>query len=92
MPAIRITGKIIPDRIPAFILPAALETMPASVGPPEQPRSPPKAIMANIAVPPLGTLSEHIEKTPGQRMPTEKPHKAQPISPKTADPESDASR
>ena len=59
----------------------ALDTNPASVGPPEQPTSPARASMANIAVPPLRIVADALLNVPGHIMPTEKPHTAHPISP-----------
>ena len=56
------------------LLPQALETNPARVGPPEQPRSPARASKANMAVPPRGIMEEALLKVPGHRIPTEKPH------------------
>ena len=60
-----------------------LETAPAKVGPPEQPRSPASASRANMAVPPPLMEAAALLKVPGQRMPTEKPQTAQPTSPAT---------
>lgn len=65
------------------LLPQALETNPARVGPPEQPRSPARASKANMAVPPRGIMEEALLKVPGQRIPTEKPHSPHPIRPRT---------
>lgn len=46
-------GKITAKRIPIFKLSLnALDTIPTIVGPAEQPKSPPSASNANIAVPP----------------------------------------
>ena len=73
-------GNITPARIPFFRLsPATLDTMPTSVGPPEQPTSPPSASMANIAVPPLGKDADALLKVPGHIIPTDNPHSAQQI-------------
>lgn len=72
------------DNMPIFrLLPQALETNPARVGPPEQPRSPARASKANMAVPPRGIRAEALLKVPGQRIPTEKPHSPQPTRPRT---------
>ena len=69
-------------RMPIFRLSeAALEIMPTTVGPAEQPRSPPSASMQNSAVPPRRSDAEAMEKVPGQKMPTEKPQIPQPIRP-----------
>ncbi len=51
IPTNKSTGAIIPASIPILIFPAALETKPTSVGPPEQPRSPARASIANSNVP-----------------------------------------
>lgn len=68
------------------------ETTPTKVGPMEQPRSPASANMANIAVPPFFIVFEARLKVPGQKIPTEKPHRAQPIKPNIAFEESAAMR
>ena len=76
------SGKITAARIPVFKLSwKQLEIIPTKVGPPEQPKSPPRAKKANMAVPPLGTAAEALLKVPGQRIPTESPQRAQPMSP-----------
>lgn len=73
------TGKTIAASIPARrSLPHRLDTMPARVGPPEHPRSPARASMANKTVPPPFMETAALLKVPGQRMPTEKPHTAHP--------------
>ena len=59
------------------------ETNPTREGPVEQPRSPARANRANIAVPPFGQASAARLNVPGRMMPTESPHSAQPISPRT---------
>lgn len=72
-------GKTIPARMPVFKLSFhALDTMPTRVGPAEHPTSPPKASIANSAVPPRGMTDAALLKVPGQKMPTESPHTAQP--------------
>lgn len=77
-------GKMIAVSSPVFRLSfAAFDMKPTSVGPAEQPISPASAINANIAVPAPFRLEEARLNVPGQKMPTEKPHIAQPISPAT---------
>ena len=72
---------MIAKRNPIFKLPSKNEDIkPVKVGPDEQPRSPAKARYANIAVPPFGKCSAAMEKTPGHKIPADKPHKAQAIS------------
>ncbi len=69
---------------PAFRLESnAPDTKPTRVGPPAQPRSPARAKMANMAVPPDGHADAARENVPGQRMPTEKPVSAQPAKDKS---------
>lgn len=63
---------------------------PTVVGPAEQPRSPASAISAYMAVPAPGSASAASENVPGQKMPTEKPHSAQPSSAASALPLCDA--
>ena len=76
------TGNMIAARIPMCrSFPKALDTRPASVGPPEQPTSPASASIANIAVPPPRIPADALLNVPGQRIPTEKPHTAQPKRP-----------
>ena len=83
MPPTRISGKIIAASTPACRLsPKEEEIRPVYVGPKEQPRSPPKARRANIALPPF-ILEEAILSVPGHIMPTARPHRAQPIRPIT---------
>lgn len=77
------TGKMIAARIPLWrSFPNLLEMSPAKVGPPLHPRSPASASRANIVVPPPRIAAEALLKLPGQRIPTEKPHAAQPASPR----------
>lgn len=67
-----------PAKIPIFRLPpVTLDTIPTRVGPPEQPRSPPKASSANMAVPPFGRDEDALLKVPGHIIPTESPETAQ---------------
>ena len=70
--------------------PSAPEKSPTVVGPAEQPRSPASAISAYMAVPAPGSASAASENMPGQKMPTEKPHSAQPSSAASALPLCDA--
>ena len=73
-------GKITAAKTPFLIFSSKrLVAKPTTVGPKEQPKSPARASIANIAVPPFGKLSEASEKEPGHITPTEKPHNAQPI-------------
>ena len=60
--------------------PAVLDTSPTTVGPREQPTSPPRASSAAMAVPPLGIRAQDRLKVPGHRIPTDSPHRPQPIS------------
>lgn len=77
-----IAGKIIADKIPIWrLLLKFPETKPARVGPPEHPRSPARANIANITVPPLLIAAEDLLNVPGHNTPTENPHKAQPTRP-----------
>ena len=54
---------------------------PTIPGPILPPKSPAMARRENIAVPPFGKVFEDILMVPGHIMPTENPHKIQPISP-----------
>ena len=75
-------GKMTAAVSPAFRLELkASATSPVSVGPPEQPRSPPSASSANIAVPPLSQLREASVKLPGHMAPTANPTTPHPASP-----------
>ena len=70
---------MIAARIPILrLFPTLLDTKPASVGPPEQPRSPASASNANIAVPPPLMDAEAMLNVPGHMIPTENPQTAQP--------------
>ena len=61
-----IAGKIIADKIPIWrLLLKFPDTKPASVGPPEHPRSPARANIANITVPPLLIAAEDLLNVPG---------------------------
>lgn len=90
---IKNTGKAQPASMPARILSAALCVItPITTGPTDAPRSPPMASSANSPVPPSGISPAAILMEPGHMMPTEKPHKMQPISPKTGAVDSAAKR
>lgn len=72
--------------IPILRLPeAAAEIYPTRAGPPEHPRSPPKAISANMAVPPFFISAEALLKLPGHMIPTDSPQTAQPARDKRGD-------
>ena len=78
------TGNMIEHSIPREILPPKISAArPVIVDPNEQPTSPARARNANIAVPPPLRRLDAILKVPGQKIPTEKPHKAHPTSPRT---------
>ena len=78
------SGNATPTASPAASRPpAALAARPTTVGPAVQPRSPARAMRANIAVPPPGSAATAVLQVPGQKMPTEKPHSAQPMSAST---------
>lgn len=59
---------------------AASETIPATHGPSEQPRSPNMASIANIGVPPFGKCFAERLNTPGHIIATDMPHIPQPTS------------
>ena len=70
---------MIEERIPDDILPPNISAAkPVSVGPMEQPASPASARNANMAVPPPFRMLAAMLKVPGQKIPTDKPQKAQP--------------
>ena len=76
-----ITGNRVATKIPIFrLLFAHDDTNPTILGPAVQPRSPPSASSANIAVPPLVSIADEIEKVPGHIIPTQNPQIEQPIS------------
>ena len=56
------------------------DTAPTTPGPSAHPTSPARANNANMAVPPSGQCTMERLNVPGHRMPTEKPHSAQPAS------------
>lgn len=77
----RVTGNAVANSIPTFrSLLNADDTKPTTLGPAEQPKSPPSASSANIAVEPVGSLDAEIENVPGHIIPTLNPHNAQPAS------------
>ena len=77
-------GNIHPKSIPACRLsPLFCVICPTRLGPKAPPKSPAMASKANMAVPPVGNCLEEILMVPGHIMPTEKPHRMQPISPIT---------
>ena len=74
IPARSRIGNTIAAKIPIRrLFPRLLETNPASVGPPEHPRSPASASSANIAVPPPRIDADAILNVPGHIIPTENP-------------------
>lgn len=87
------TGNTMPANTPVFKFPPeALETRPTRVGPPPQPRSPASARNANIDVPPFFISLEAVLNVPGHKIPTDNPHRAQPIKPRTGNGESEIRR
>ena len=86
-------GNTLPTSIPVWRLsPACWVTVPTRLGPNAPPRSPAIARRANSAVPPWGIRGEVMLIVPGHIMPTEKPQKIQPISPKKGLADNDARR
>lgn len=78
--------------MPFFRSPPSLsEIKPTAAGPIEQPTSPDSASSAKSAVPPVGSAFAPMLRLPGHIIPTERPHKAQPIRLSTAFDESDES-
>jgi len=76
-------GNTIAAKMPLVSLSAlALATSPTNIGPAEHPKQPANARLANIAVPPIGTVFTVRLSTPGHRIPTERPHIPQPINPR----------
>lgn len=68
---------------PVLRLPPAIsERLPTIVGLTVAPKSPANAKNANIAVPPLGHFCEDMLIDPGHIIPTAKPQRAQPASPR----------
>ena len=93
MPSKIPTGNTIAKISPSFkLLSFALAMKPTTEGPAEHPTSPARAIKAYIAVPVLGRAIAAVLKVPGQKIPTEKPHTAQPMSPMIGLPDSAATR
>lgn len=73
-------GKIIAHKIPILRLSLNKPDInPARVGPREQPTSPERASKANKTVPPFFIALDALLNVPGQRIPTENPHRPQPI-------------
>ena len=71
-------GKITAKSMPVFKLLLNLpEIIPTKAGPAEQPKSPPRASSANIAVPPFGIDADALLKLPGHIMPTDSPQTEQ---------------
>lgn len=90
---IKATGKTTPKIIPRFMSPSKTPVMdPTKVGPAAQPKSPPKASKANIAVPPLLAFAAATEKVPGHIIPTENPTNPHPISDNHGDGDSEITR
>ena len=90
---INMRGNTLPTRMPDRRLsPACCVTAPTRLGPKAPPRSPAMARRANSAVPPRGIRGDVMLIVPGHIMPTEKPQKTQPISPRTGFAHSDARR
>ena len=87
------TGNIVALSNPVFkLLPAISARLPTIAGLAVAPKSPAKAKNANIAVPPRGHAFVEMLIDPGHIMPTAKPQKAHPISPKTGNTAKDAKR
>ena len=77
------TGKIVATSNPVLRSPPAVsEKLPTIAGLTIAPKSPAKAKNANIAVPPLGQCLEDMLIDPGHIIPTAKPQRAQPASPR----------
>lgn len=77
---IKAAGKTTPNIIPCFMSPPKTSAIvPTRVGPAAQPKSPPKASKANIAVPPLLAYAAATENVPGHIIPTEKPTIPHPV-------------
>ena len=69
-----------PANIPAFKLSFIIpDICPTTVGPTEQPISPPRANKANMVVPPFGREDEAVLNVPGHIIPTERPQAAHAI-------------
>ena len=84
---------MIDDKIPVLRLSEKRDdTKPTTDGPEQQPKSPPSASRANIAVELLGSDFAESENVPGHIIHTLKPHSAQPISDNTGVGESEIKR
>ena len=93
MPSSISTGNTIAANIPFFRSSEAMpDTIPATVGPDEQPISPASASRAKRAVPPFLIQADAILKVPGHIIPTDRPHNAQPIKEVTGDGDNDMHR
>lgn len=91
--ATKIIGNTVAAKSPVFRLPPAIsDKLPTMAGLTIAPVSPANARNANIAVPPLGHFWEDILIEPGHIMPTVKPQRAQPASPRIGIWDSDASK
>ena len=87
------TGKTAAARSPVLRLPPAIsERLPTIAGLTIAPESPAKARNANIAVPPLGHCCEDMLMDPGHIIPTAKPQRAQPASPRIGNADSEANK
>lgn len=86
-------GKIVAVSSPILRLPpASSEKFPTIAGLTVAPKSPANAKKANIAVPPFGHFWEERLMVPGHMMPTLKPQRAHPASPRTGRGEREASK
>ena len=87
------TGNMVATSNPVFRLPPAIsEILPTRVGLTVAPKSPANARNANMAVPPLGHFCADILIDPGHIMPTAKPQRAQPASPRIGNVDSEANK
>ena len=87
------TGKIVAASNPDLRLPPAIsERLPTIAGLTIAPKSPAKAKNANIAVPPLGHFCEDMLIDPGHIIPTAKPQREQPASPRIGNEDSEANK
>ena len=86
-------GKVTDAKIPIRRFPPATsETSPATVGPVVHPTSPARESRANIAVVPPRILDVARVKVQGQKIPTVKPQRMQPIKPTLGEFDSDSAR
>ena len=85
MPICSTESAVLDARLCAKLLAdTASVMMPTNWGATEAPKSPPAAIMAYITTPPVGIRSAATIKLPGHNIETQKPVKAQAISPTMA--------